>query len=220
MTIQFNQSNIIIGIAGGTGSGKTTLAHAFRDTFGDSKSVIIDTDSYYKGLSHLPTIERSEKNFDHPDALDFELLIEHLKMLKNGQAIQKPTYCFKTHTRRPDIAKVCPRDIVIIEGILLFAVPLLREILDVKVFVDVDADIRFIRRLKRDVVERGRTVESVIEQYLSTVRPMHQQFVEPGKQYADVIVRGDDEIAKVVNDVVQYVSKWFPTVHITFEPSI
>jgi len=202
MTKQSNQSNIIIGIAGGTGSGKTTLAHALKNNFGDAKSVIIDIDSYYKDLSHISPVERKGRNFDHPDALDFGLLVEHLKMLKNGSAIHKPTYSFKTHTRKPETVMVCPKEIVIIEGILLLAAPPLREMLDVKVFVDAEADIRFIRRLKRDVVERGRTVESVVEQYLSTVRPMHQQFVEPSKQYADMIVRGDDEIAKVADDVI------------------
>ena len=208
MTKQANQSNIIIGIAGGTGSGKSTLAHALKDNLGDSKAVIIDTDSYYMDLSHLLPVERNKRNFDHPEALDFGLLIAHLKMLKNTQSVQKPTYCFKTHTRKPETIKVCPKEIVIIEGILLLAVPPLREMLDVKIFVDVEADIRFIRRLKRDVVERGRTVESVFEQYLSTVRPMHQQFVEPSKQHADIMVRGDDEIAKVTTDVVKYFAGW------------
>ncbi len=188
---------IIIGVAGGTGSGKTTVAQAILRRVGAKHIAYIPHDAYYRDLSHLPPEERSRVNFDHPDALETELLIEHLKALRAGRPVEIPVYDFTTHTRKKETRRVEPQRVILVEGILVFAEPALRELFDVKIYVDTDADIRFIRRLRRDVAERGRTVESVIEQYLRTVRPMHLEFVEPSKRYADVIIPegGFNEVA-------------------------
>ncbi len=179
---------IIIGIGGGTGSGKTTVAKEVRKHLPEESVVVIHHDSYYLDRSYLPPEEREEINYDHPDSFDNELMIEHLTELKEGRPIEKPIYDFETHTRLAETITVRPARIILIEGILVLAAPELRELMDIKLYVDTDADERFIRRLKRDLVERGRTVEQVIEQYLRTVRPMHLQFVEPSKRYADVII--------------------------------
>ncbi len=188
---------VIIGVAGGTGSGKTTVAHKILERVGTENISYIPHDAYYKDLSHLPREERRKVNFDHPDSLESELMIEHLKQLRGEKAVEIPVYDFTHHIRTDETREVVPAPVVLVEGILIFAEPALRELFDVKLFVDTDADIRFIRRLRRDVQERGRTFESVIDQYLRTVRPMHMEFVEPSKRYADVIIPegGFNEVA-------------------------
>ena len=180
--------SLIIGICGGTGSGKTTVANRILETVSASEVVFIQQDSYYRNLTDLPLDYRNIANFDHPDALDNDLLVNHVRRLKAGEAVELPVYDFRTHSRLNETRHVDPKPIVIVEGILIFADPRLLEQMDIKVFVDTPDDIRFIRRLRRDLDERGRTVESVIEQYVATVRPMHMQFVEPSKRHADVII--------------------------------
>ncbi|HEV2149154.1 MAG TPA: uridine kinase [Longimicrobiaceae bacterium] len=178
----------LIGIAGGTGSGKTTVARKIYDSLHLDSAVFLDQDSYYRELDHLPLEERRKVNFDHPDSLDNDLLTEHLQRLIDRRPIAKPVYDFVAHTRAPETQRVIPRDVVLVEGILLFVEPRIRDLFDLKIFVDTEADVRFIRRLRRDLEMRGRTLDSVIEQYLGTVRPMHFEFVEPTKRYADVII--------------------------------
>jgi uridine kinase len=179
---------MIIGMCGGTGSGKTTVANRILESVSKDEVVFLQQDSYYRNLDELPLDIRNVVNFDHPDAIDNNLLVEHLRALKAGRAAEVPLYDFKTHSRREETLHVEPQPIIIIEGILIFAEQRLLDEMDIKVYVDTPDDIRFIRRLRRDVAERGRTAESVIEQYLATVRPMHMQFVEPSKRYADVII--------------------------------
>ncbi len=179
---------MIIGICGGTGSGKTTVASKILEVIDSDSVVLLQQDNYYKELAHLPVEERARQNFDHPDSLDMELFVEHLRSLKNGKAIDRPVYDFTIHTRSRKTVRVEPKPVVIVEGILIFDNKPLRDLMDIKIFVDTDADLRFIRRLHRDITERARTVESVINQYLQTVRPMHLEFVEPSKRYADVII--------------------------------
>jgi uridine kinase len=178
----------VIGIAGGTGSGKTTVARRLYESLQLDSAVFLDQDSYYRDLGHLSLDERKQVNFDHPDSLDNVLLAEQLRALVERRAIDKPVYDFAAHTRTGETTRVQPRDVVLVEGILLFADEALRDLFDLKIFVDTDADVRFIRRLARDLELRGRTVESVIDQYLTTVRPMHFEFVEPSKRYADIIL--------------------------------
>lgn len=188
----------IIGIAGGTASGKTSVARKLLEESRKYGSVIsIKVDDYYKCLDHLSLEERKKTNFDHPDAYDADLLVEHLKTLCEGHQILKPTYDFTNHTRSEVVEEISPSNVIIVEGIMAFAFPELRELYDIKVFVDTPDDIRFIRRLHRDVAHRGRTIDSVINQYLTTVRPMHHLFVEPTKKYADIIVPtgGENSIA-------------------------
>jgi uridine kinase len=179
---------VVIGIAGGSGSGKTTVANAILQEVGADRIAYLPHDAYYKDLSGLPPQQRAEVNFDHPHSLENELLCAHIKALQAGHDIQLPIYDFTLHTRTDQYVDVRCRPVILVEGILLFAEPLLRELFDVKIFVDTDPDLRFIRRLKRDLDERGRSTESVIHQYLSTVRPMHLEFVEPSKRYADLII--------------------------------
>jgi uridine kinase len=179
---------ILIGVAGGTGSGKTTVAQQILDRVGREPVVHIQHDQYYRDQSHLPFGERAHINFDHPDSLDTRLLISHLRKLREACAVEVPQYDFTQHIRKKETRRLEPRPIVLVEGILIFADPELCKMFDIRIFVDTDADIRFIRRLKRDITERGRTMESVMDQYLDTVRPMHLEFVEPSKRYADVIV--------------------------------
>jgi uridine kinase len=179
---------MIIGICGGTGSGKTTVANSILESVNASEVAFIQQDSYYRNLKDLPLDYRNAVNFDHPDALDNDLLVHHIRKLKAGGSVELPIYDFKTHTRLNETVLIEPKPIVIVEGILIYADARLLEQMDIKVFVDTPDDIRFIRRLGRDIAERGRTVESVIEQYLATVRPMHMQFVEPSKRHADVII--------------------------------
>jgi len=183
-----SEERIIVGVAGGTGSGKTTVSQAILDKVGRDRIAYLQHDSYYRDQSSVPLEVRAKTNFDHPDALESELLAEHLASLKAGRAVEVPVYDFTTHTRQARTVTVAPRKVIMVEGILIFAERALRDLMDIKVFVDTDADLRFIRRLQRDITERGRTVESVIRQYTETVRPMHLEFVEPSKRYADVII--------------------------------
>lgn len=178
---------IIIGIAGGTGSGKSTLAENIRKEFANNITML-SHDYYYKSNSNLSFDERKKLNFDHPDAFDTDLLIEHLTKLKNGEIIYRPNYSFVDYIREEQTFKVIPKKVILLDGILIFENKELRDMMDIKIFVDTDADICFIRRLVRDVRDRGRTIDSVIEQYKTTVKPMHEQFVEPSKKYADIIV--------------------------------
>lgn len=179
---------LIIGVAGGTGSGKTTVANAIVRRVGRAHIAFVQHDAYYRDQSEKPFAERARMNYDHPDSLETELLIEHLRQLQAGQAVDIPIYDFATHTRSPRTQRLAPQPVILVEGILIFVDRALRELFDVKIFVDTDADLRFIRRLERDMAERGRTMDSVIRQYLDTVRPMHLEFVEPSKRYADVII--------------------------------
>ena len=179
---------MIIGICGGTGSGKTTVANRILQSVSADEVVFIQQDLYYRDLKDMPLDYRNAANFDHPDGIDNELLAYHLKKLNAGEPVELPIYDFRTHSRLPDTTPIEAKPIVIVEGILIFAVPRLLEQMDIKVFVDTPDDVRFIRRLRRDIAERGRTLDSVIEQYMATVRPMHMQFVEPSKRFADVII--------------------------------
>jgi uridine kinase len=186
--MSYSPSPLVIGIAGGTGSGKTTVAQTILERVGADHIASLAHDSYYKDLSNLPITQRVEVNFDHPNSLDTDLLIQQLQQLKAGQPIEIPVYDFKTHSRTDHTIHVDPHPIILVEGILIFTEAGLRTLFDIKIFVDTDADLRFIRRLERDIAERGRSSASVIHQYLTTVRPMHLEFVEPSKRYADVIV--------------------------------
>lgn len=188
---------LVIGIAGGSGSGKTTVSQTILQRAGPQRVAYIQHDSYYKDLSALPPAQRATTNFDHPNSLETDLMVEHVRELRAGHAVEVPSYDFTTHTRRKETERVEPRPIVLVEGILLFTDPRMRKLCDLKLFVDTDADIRFIRRLQRDLEERGRTTESVIQQYQATVRPMHLEFVEPSKRYADLIIPegGYNEVA-------------------------
>lgn len=179
---------VIIGVAGGTGSGKTTVAKEIFHQFNEQSIVLIEQDAYYKNQSHLAFEERLKTNYDHPLAFDNDLLLRHLQMLSEGKGIEKPVYDYKEHTRSNDVVVIDPKDVIIVEGILILEDERLRDMMDIKLFVDTDADIRIIRRLVRDIQDRGRSIESVIEQYTSVVRPMHLQFIEPTKRYADIVV--------------------------------
>jgi len=182
------ETPIILGIAGGTGSGKTTVANVILDRVGAGRIVLLAHDAYYRDLRDLPRAQRDIINFDHPDSLETELLVHHLEALRRGEPVEVPIYDFTTHARTNLTRHVEPQLVILVEGILVFAERGLRELFDVKIFVDTDPDVRFIRRLQRDIEERGRTVASVIQQYQMTVRPMHLEFVEPSKRYADVII--------------------------------
>ena len=188
---------LTIGFAGGTASGKTTAARRLVERLADHPVAFLDQDSYYKDLSHLPLVERASFNFDHPDAFDTDLLVAHLRELKQGRAIEKPVYSFVQNSRTADTVRVNPGDVVIAEGILVLALEPVRRELDMKVFVDADDDVRVIRRLSRDIKERGRDFDGVIARYFRTVRPMHYGFVEPSKRYADIIIPhgGNNDIA-------------------------
>jgi len=188
---------LVIGIAGGSGSGKTTVSQTILQRANPNLVAYIQHDSYYKDLSDLPPAQRATTNFDHPNSLETDLMVEHVRRLRAGQAVEVPSYDFTTHTRKKETQHVEPRPILLVEGILLFTDRRMRELCDLKLFVDTDADLRFIRRLQRDLEERGRTTESVIQQYQATVRPMHLEFVEPSKRYADLIIPegGYNEVA-------------------------
>lgn len=179
---------VLIGIAGGTGSGKTTVANVILERAGAENIAFLPHDAYYKDLGDLPLAQKELMNFDHPDALETTLLIEHLKALRKSEPVDIPIYDFTTHSRTSKTKHVRPKPVILVDGILIFAEPGLKDLFDVKIFVDTPADVRFIRRLQRDISERGRTVESVIHQYQTTVRPMHEEFVEPSKRHADVII--------------------------------
>ncbi|GAB4123708.1 MAG: uridine kinase [Roseiflexaceae bacterium] len=179
---------LVIGVAGGSGSGKTTVSNAILERVGRERIALLPHDAYYRDLSHLPFDQRAQVNFDHPDAFDNALYITHIDQLLNNQPVELPSYDFATYVRLPQSHRVHPRPVVLLEGILIFADADLRDRMDIKLFVDAESDMRFIRRMRRDIISRGRTVESVTEQYLRSVRPMHLEFVEPSKRYADVIV--------------------------------
>jgi len=188
---------LVIGIAGGSGSGKTSVTHSIYDVFKDHSVVVIEQDFYYKDQSHLEFEERLETNYDHPLAFDTDLLIDHIIDLLNHRPVEKPVYDYALHTRSTETITIEPKDVIILEGILVLEDQRLRDLMDIKLFVDTDADLRIIRRIQRDINERGRTIDSVIEQYLSVVRPMHNQFIEPTKRYADIIIPegGHNEVA-------------------------
>lgn len=188
---------LVIGLAGGTGSGKTTVANVILQRVGPERIAYVPHDAYYRNFSDLPPAQGDIINWDHPNSLATDLMVEQVGLLKAGRAIELPVYDFTTHSRTADTLHIEPQPIIVVEGILIFADARLRELFDMKIFVDTDADLRFIRRLRRDIAERGRTAESVIRQYLATVRPMHLEFVEPSKRYADIIVPegGRNEVA-------------------------
>lgn len=198
---------VLVGIAGGTGSGKTTLAKKLNQHFGDG-AVLLSQDCYYKDLSHLSLEERESVNFDHPASIDFTLFKEHLLELKKGRSVLIPQYDFTTHTRTDQMEILDSAPIILVEGILLFAVPEVRELFDLKIFIDTDDDIRLMRRLERDLQERGRDFDSVKKQYLATVKPMHQKYVEPTKSQADVVIWGTNENFDVATGLISgYLTK-------------
>ena len=198
---------IIIGVAGGTASGKTTVSQNILQAVDTEHLAYLEHDAYYRDLSHLPLEQRREFNFDHPDALENELLIAHLEKLLQGQLVQVPVYDFATYIRTDQLNIIKPRPIILVEGILIFVDKQLREMMDIKIYVDAPADLRFIRRLKRDISERGRSVNLVIEQYLETVRPMHLEFVEPSKRYADVIIPRGGRNVKAIDMIVAQIQR-------------
>ena len=198
---------LIIGIAGGTGSGKTTVVRKIIERLPKDEVVVIPQDSYYKDSSDVPLEERKFINFDHPDAFDWELLEQHIEQLKNGQPIEQPTYSYITCTRQPETIHIEPKDVIIIEGIMALCDDKLREQIDVKIFVDADDDDRLIRVMKRDVVERGRTFEAVIERYQRILKPMHRQFIEPCKRYADIIIPQGGHNSVAINLLMKFIKQ-------------
>ncbi|MFZ4671180.1 MAG: uridine kinase [Flavobacterium sp.] len=195
---------LIIGIAGGTGSGKTTVVHQIMNELPETEVGVLSQDSYYKVNNNLSFEERALVNFDHPRAIDFNLLVQHLKELKDGNTIEQPVYSFVTHNRTDDTVITHPRKVMIVEGILILTNPELRDLFDVKIFVHADSDERLIRRLKRDIAERGRDIEEVLNRYQTTLKPMHEQFIEPTKAFADIIIP-NDKYNTVAIDVVRAV---------------
>ena len=187
----------VIGVAGGTGSGKTTVSRRIQEAVNVEHIAYMQHDNYYRDQSHLSREERARTNYDHPDSLETELMVQHIAALKAGQSIEMPIYDFTQDNRSAETQRVDPAPVILVEGILIFVEKELRDLMDVRIFVDTDADVRFIRRLRRDIVERGRTLDSVVQQYMGTVRPMHLEFVEPSKRYADIIVPrgGDNRVA-------------------------
>lgn len=198
---------IIIGIAGGTGSGKTTVVKRIVESFPKNEVVLLPQDSYYKDSSNVPMELRKSINFDHPNAFDWELLSEHLAMLRRGEAIEQPIYSYLTCTRQPETIHTEPRKVVIIEGILALSDEKLRSLMDLKVFVDADPDERLIRVIQRDVIERGRTAEEVMDRYIKVLKPMHMEFIEPAKRYADLIIPQGGHNEKAINILKLYISK-------------
>ena len=198
---------VIIGIAGGTGSGKTTVARAIHDRVGKDRLEWISHDSYYRNFDALTPEERHKINFDHPDSLETELLVRHVDVLCKGSAVEIPVYDFTTHSRKSETRRVEPRRVIIVEGILVLAEVDLRKRIDIKLFVDTPADIRFVRRLVRDIKTRGRTLESVVDQYVNTVRPMHEEFVEPSKRYADLIIPEGGENMVAIDAIIARVER-------------
>lgn len=202
---------LIIGIAGGTGSGKTTVVNRIIQSLPPGEVVIIPQDSYYRDNYHLPLEQRQEMNFDHPDSIEFELLTEHLKTLKSGSSIEQPIYSYLTCTRAKETVPIQPRHVIIVEGILIFSCEELRNLMDIKVFVDADADDRLSRVIARDIVERGRSVNKVLERYEKTVKPMHLQFIEPTKRYADIIVPQGGNNSVAINILSSIIEKTLRT---------
>ena len=198
---------IVIGIAGGTGSGKTTVVKRIVESFPKNEVVLLPQDSYYKDSSNVPMELRKRINFDHPDAFDWDLLSEQLSMLRDGKAIEQPVYSYFTCTRQPETIHIEPRNVVIIEGILALSDPKLRELMDLKIFVDADPDERLIRVIQRDVIERGRTAEEVMDRYVKVLKPMHLEFIEPAKRYADLIVPQGGHNEKAIEILKMYIAK-------------
>lgn len=198
---------ILIGIAGGTGSGKTTLADKLVDSFGRDEVSILRHDNYYKRHDDMCFEDRTKLNYDHPDAFDTDLLCEHIRMLKSGRSVEMPVYDYTIHNRSDKTIRVDTAPVIVLEGILIFAEPELCDLMDIKVFVDTDADVRILRRIVRDVKERGRSLDSVINQYLTTVKPMHEQFVEPSKRHADIIIPEGGENAVALEMLIERVKK-------------
>ncbi|QED26925.1 uridine kinase [Microvenator marinus] len=202
-----NPKPVIVGVAGGTGSGKTTLAYKVLEGVGVG-AALLSHDWYYKDLGELTLEERASVNFDHPNSLDNELLMEHLQLLKDGQTIEAPQYDFATHSRVPQGVEIKPCPVIVVEGILLFAIPDLRRLFDIKLFVDTDADIRVLRRVRRDIRDRGRDFESIRTQYYQTVRPMHLEFVEPSKRWADLIIPEGGENAIALDVIIERLKRF------------
>ena len=198
---------IIIGIAGGTGSGKTTVVKKIMESLPKNAVVLLPQDSYYKDSSHVPVERRQNINFDHPDAFDWELLSEHIYQLKKGDSIEQPVYSFITSTRQPKTIHVEPQEVVIIEGILALSDKKLRDLMDLKIFVDADPDERLIRVVQRDIVERGRTVTAVMERYMQVLKPMHEEFIEPCKRYADLIIPQGGNNKKAIEILKLYIER-------------
>ena len=188
MTESKSKNTMVVGIGGGTGSGKTTLADLIRKRMGMGSIAFLAHDAYYRDQKHLTPEERAKVNYDHPDSLETDLMVRHIQQLLRGQAIEMPVYDFSTHSRKTETVHVSPKPVILVEGILIFVEKELRDLFDMKIFVDTDADIRLIRRLLRDIQERGRTLQSVVDQYLRTVRPMHLEFVDASQRYADIII--------------------------------
>ena len=197
----------IIGIAGGTGSGKTTVVKEIVNSLPAESVVVIPQDSYYKDSSHVPVEERQFINFDHPDAFDWELLIEQIAQLREGKAIEQPTYSYITCTRQPETIHIEPKEVIIVEGIMALVNPELRELMDLKIYVDADADDRLIRVAQRDIVERGRTIEAVMERYQRVLKPLHEQFIETCKRYADVIIPQGGHNNAAINMLVKFIKQ-------------
>lgn len=194
-TKQMSKHPLIIGVGGGSGSGKTTVVNRIIEGIGDDNILLLQHDSYYRDLNHLPLEERMKQNFDHPSSLESELMIRHVEALKEGYQVEIPVYDFAAHTRSEETIKASPKEIILLDGILIFTEPDLRDIMDIKLFVDTDDDVRLLRRIKRDIMERGRELEGVMNQYEKFVRPMHLEFVEPSKRYADIIIpRGGENL--------------------------
>lgn len=198
---------LIIGIAGGTGSGKTTVVKKIIEQLPQGKVAVLPQDSYYRDSSHLPMEKRAEINFDHPNSIEFDLLVEHLKQLKRQESINQPIYSYLTCERSAEVIKVEPQEIIIVEGILIYTHPELRDMLDIKIFVDCDADDRLTRVISRDILERGRTAEMVIERYQKVLKPMHLQFIEPSKRYADIIVPQGGKNKVAIQILTQFIQK-------------
>lgn len=201
---------LIIGVAGGSGSGKSTVAHEIVQALGPESAAIIDMDAYYRDFAHLSPGELQDVNWDHPDSLDLEQLAADLEALARGEAIEKPCYDYASHRRRPEAERVSPRPVIVAEGILMFVDPRVRATCDIKIFVDADADLRLIRRIQRDREERGRRFEDILEQYLTTVRPMHLEFVEPSKRHADVILPQGGHNAIAIEMLVASIQQRMP----------
>ncbi|MGN0975519.1 MAG: uridine kinase [Gemmiger sp.] len=204
-------NTVIIGIAGGTGSGKTTLTRRLREHFGEQEVSVINHDSYYKRHDELPYEQRCKLNYDHPDSFDTALLVYHLQQLRAGHSVEVPVYDYTIHNRSDETVTVQPAPVILVEGILIFASAELREMMDLKVFVDTDADVRILRRIVRDVKERGRTLDSVVDQYLATVKPMHEQFVEPSKRRADLIIPEGGHNAVALDMLIKWVANHLET---------
>jgi uridine kinase len=198
---------LIIGIAGGTGSGKTTVAKKIAQALPQASVAFLDMDGYYRNFAHLPMDERREINWDHPEAFDLDLFVSHLEQLARGEPVEKPVYDFTTHLRSSRTERITPADVIVVDGILLFVDERVRALCDVKVFVDADPDIRLVRRIQRDMSERDRPLEEILQQYLTTVRPMQQQFVEPSKRYADIILPRGGENAVAIEMILTTIQR-------------